>query len=49
MPVILLTGSGDIMDPVGDRPVGVDLILGKPVGLQALREAIRTASTPQAE
>ncbi|OGG46231.1 MAG: hypothetical protein A3F84_28745 [Candidatus Handelsmanbacteria bacterium RIFCSPLOWO2_12_FULL_64_10] len=43
-PVILLTGFGDLMEPLGDRPAGVDLVLSKPVGLRALREGVVQAA-----
>lgn len=40
VPVILLTGFGDIMKEEGRLPTGVDLILGKPVTMQELHDAI---------
>jgi CheY-like chemotaxis protein len=40
-PVIMLTGFGDLMDAKGEQPVGVDVVIGKPVTLDALTEAIR--------
>jgi len=40
MPVILLTGFGDLMTDVGERPAGVDLVVSKPFTLHSLREAI---------
>ncbi len=40
MPVILLTGFGDIMDARGENPADVDLILGKPTTVAALRKAV---------
>ncbi len=50
MPVILLTGFGDLMMDVGERPSGVDLIVSKPFTLNSLREAlsktVETARTP---
>ena len=39
-PVILLTGFGDLMLASGEKPAGVDLILGKPVTLATLRQAL---------
>ncbi|MBI3967851.1 MAG: PAS domain S-box protein [Chloroflexi bacterium] len=39
-PVIMLTGLGGLMQAVGERPEGVDLILSKPVRLAELRAAI---------
>jgi CheY-like chemotaxis protein len=40
MPVILLTGFGDLMSGAGEKPEGVDLVVGKPFTLNTLREAI---------
>ncbi len=40
MPVILLTGFGDLMLDVGERPAGVDLIVSKPFTLHSLRAAL---------
>lgn len=40
LPVILLTGFGDFMLAAGEKPSGVDYILGKPVTMSALREAV---------
>ena len=40
VPVILLTGFGDFMVSNGEKPEGVDLILGKPVSSDKLRAAI---------
>lgn len=39
-PVILLTGFGDMMRATGEKPTGVDMILTKPITLNALREAV---------
>lgn len=39
-PVIMLTGLGDLMNEVGERPPGVDLVLAKPVTLAELRAAV---------
>jgi DNA-binding response OmpR family regulator len=40
MPVIMLTGLGDLMNEVGERPDGVDLVVAKPVTLAELRAAL---------
>jgi signal transduction histidine kinase len=40
MPVVLLTGFGDLMTDAGESPAGVDLIVSKPFTLGTLREAI---------
>jgi signal transduction histidine kinase/ActR/RegA family two-component response regulator len=42
VPVILVTGFGDIMTASGQVPAGVDSILTKPVSLATLREALAT-------
>ena len=39
-PVILLTGFGDLMTSSGEKPTGVDLVVGKPFTLGTLRNAI---------
>ncbi|MGE3267786.1 MAG: ATP-binding protein [Chloroflexota bacterium] len=39
-PVIMLTGLGDLMNEVGERPPGVDLVVAKPVTLAELRAAV---------
>jgi signal transduction histidine kinase len=40
LPVIMLTGFGDIMNYADELPEGVDLVLSKPVTPEELREAI---------
>ena len=40
VPVIMLTGFGDLMQDSGECPVGVDRIVSKPVTLSAFRQAI---------
>jgi signal transduction histidine kinase len=44
MPVILLTGFGDLMTDEGDRPPGIDEIVSKPFTIHLLREAITKAT-----
>ena len=39
-PVVLLTGFGDEMIAHGNRPVGIDLVISKPVSLTELRDAV---------
>lgn len=39
-PVIVLTGFGDLMEASGEKPVGVDLVVCKPVTQAALRQAV---------
>jgi FixJ family two-component response regulator len=41
VPVIMLTGFGDLMGAKGERPPGVDAVVSKPVTLDALGKAIR--------
>ena len=41
----MLTGFGDLMTAKGEQPPGVDAIVGKPVTLDALTQAIRTVAT----
>jgi CheY-like chemotaxis protein len=40
VPVIMLTGFGDLMNAVDEKPAGVDMILSKPVGLTEFRAAL---------
>ena len=40
-PVIMLTGFGDLMDARREQPTGVDAVVGKPVTLDTLTQAIR--------
>ena len=40
-PVILLTGFGAFMEAEGEPPVGVDLVLAKPISVADLRTALR--------
>ena len=44
-PFILLTGFGDEMQARGQLPVGISLIVGKPVTASDLRRAVLQAST----
>jgi signal transduction histidine kinase/ActR/RegA family two-component response regulator len=39
-PIILLTGFGSMMQAAGEQPAGVDLVVGKPVTILGLREAV---------
>ena len=39
-PVIMLTGFGEMMQATSEKPVGVALILSKPVALSSLRRAL---------
>ncbi|CAA9252819.1 MAG: hypothetical protein AVDCRST_MAG77-2284 [uncultured Chloroflexi bacterium] len=40
LPVLLLTGYGDLMAAAGESPSAVDLVLSKPVSLETLRTAL---------
>ena len=40
IPILLLTGFGDLMTGVGEQPPGVDLVVSKPFTLTTLRSAI---------
>jgi DNA-binding NtrC family response regulator len=40
LPVVLLTGFGDMMKAAGEIPPGIDLILGKPLTIAGLRAAL---------
>jgi signal transduction histidine kinase/ActR/RegA family two-component response regulator len=40
IPVVLLTGFGDLMNAAGEKPDGVDLVVKKPVRLSTLREVL---------
>jgi PAS domain S-box-containing protein len=45
MPVILLTGFGELMNAIGERPEGVDLVLCKPITLTELRQAVAVVTS----
>lgn len=40
LPVIMVTGFGDMMKSAGEQPEGVDLVVSKPVTLNSLRQAV---------
>lgn len=40
IPVVLLTGFGELMNAEGERPEGVDIIVSKPFNLDTLRSAL---------
>jgi PAS domain S-box-containing protein len=46
-PVIMLTGLGDLMNEVGERPPGVSLVVAKPVTLAELRAAVRMVTADE--
>jgi DNA-binding response OmpR family regulator len=48
VPVILLTGFGDLMNAEGEKPQGVDAVAAKPFTLQSLRNTIaEVCGTPE--
>ena len=47
-PVIMLTGLGDLMRELDERPPGVDLVIGKPIGLAGLRTAVASVLPDEA-
>ena len=46
LPVVLVTGFGDFIAADGERPVGVDSVLGKPLRLNDLRRALAEVVRP---
>ncbi len=42
VPVLLLTGFGELMNSEGEKPEGVDLVVGKPFTMTSLRAALET-------
>ncbi|HEU0021061.1 MAG TPA: response regulator [Dehalococcoidia bacterium] len=42
-PVIMLTGFGDFMSVTGEKPAGADIVLGKPVTMDGLRQGLAAA------
>ncbi len=47
VPVIMLTGFGGLVEAEGGKPKGVDLVVGKPVSIEKLREAIASVTACQ--
>ena len=45
VPVVLLTGFGDLMEATGQHPVGVDRLLAKPTTRRALGDAVVALTT----
>jgi CheY-like chemotaxis protein len=43
-PVVLLTGFGELMASAGEKPPGVDLVVGKPFNMTSLRNALATVT-----
>ncbi len=44
MPIIMLTGFGDLMDATDELPGGVSLILGKPLSRNSLRSGLQAVA-----
>jgi FixJ family two-component response regulator len=40
IPVVLLTGFGDLMNAEGEKPPGVDAVVAKPFTMMSLRSAV---------
>jgi CheY-like chemotaxis protein len=40
VPVLLLTGFGDLMNAEGEKPPGVDAVVAKPFTMSSLRNAV---------
>jgi CheY-like chemotaxis protein len=47
-PIIMLTGFGDLMEARGERPLGVTVVISKPVTGDTLHRAILEASADRA-
>lgn len=45
IPVIMLTGFGDMMEVSGAKPRGVDLVVSKPVSLETFRKSLAKATS----
>lgn len=44
IPVVMLTGFGNIMQASGELPAGVDAIVSKPISIEEFREALSRVS-----
>jgi DNA-binding NtrC family response regulator len=40
VPVILITGFGDIMEATGEKPEGVDIVMSKPFTMAGLQNTL---------
>jgi signal transduction histidine kinase/ActR/RegA family two-component response regulator len=49
VPIVMLTGFGDFMNAADEHPEGVDVVVSKPITIDALRDAIATATGPARE
>lgn len=48
VPIIMLTGFGEMMLATDEKPQGVDVILGKPISVNELRNAVAGFASPSA-
>jgi len=39
-PIVMLTGFGELMNATAERPVGIDLVLSKPITRAALQDGL---------
>ena len=46
-PVIMITGFGEMMETAGETPADVDLIVGKPITMETLQEAMARLTSAQ--
>jgi CheY-like chemotaxis protein len=46
IPVVMVTGFGAMMESAGERPIGVDAIVSKPVSADALRDVLAEVTRP---
>jgi CheY-like chemotaxis protein len=46
LPVIMLTGFGELMQAAEEQPRGVDLVLAKPITMRRLREVLANIVAP---
>jgi PAS domain S-box-containing protein len=47
VPILMLTGFGDLMIATGEHPDGVDAVVGKPITIDELRAAIARVTAPR--
>ena len=48
VPILMLTGFGDLMIAKGEHPNGVDAVVSKPITIDGLRDAIADVTSRQA-
>jgi PAS domain S-box-containing protein len=47
VPILMLTGFGELMNAAGEHPDGVDAVVGKPITLDGLRAAVDLVTAPR--